>query len=299
MIVSKCPLRISLAGGSTDLLEFINHYGYGEVISFPSTLYTYITLNERYDGLYRINYTNTETVRNPDDIKNDIAREVIRYYQLPPVTITFNSDIPSSGSGLASSSSYLVALIAACNEFLKLNLSQFKICKVAHDIELKINPLTGYQDTVGCGIGGLKRIKFTPDNIQFNYFESSILSSNKLYLYPTGITRGSTDILKTIDIHKSYNLLDIVDKLHKSKDDDIWFNYYVNIGWENKKQTSNSIVNTELLELESKLKSDHNIKSMKLCGAGGGGYFLIITEDIIPSAYSINIDNMGVTSWKI
>ena len=35
------------------------------------------------------------------------------------------------------------------------------------------------------------------------------------------------------------------------------------------------------------------------CGAGGGGYFLIMSEDNIPEAIKINIDNKGVIVWKI
>ena len=59
MIISKCPLRVSLVGGSTDLQSFIDEYGYGQVISFPISLYTYISLSKRYDKKYVINYTKT------------------------------------------------------------------------------------------------------------------------------------------------------------------------------------------------------------------------------------------------
>ena len=46
MIIAKCPLRISLAGGSTDLQSYIDFNKYGGVISFPSTLYAYISAHE-------------------------------------------------------------------------------------------------------------------------------------------------------------------------------------------------------------------------------------------------------------
>ena len=39
MIVASCPLRVSFLGGSTDLEDFIEEYGYGEVINFPINLY--------------------------------------------------------------------------------------------------------------------------------------------------------------------------------------------------------------------------------------------------------------------
>ena len=156
MIVSKCPLRVSLVGGSTDLQSFINKYGYGKVISFPISLYTYITLSKRFDDNYKVDYSFQEEVKDPKLIKNDIARELIRYFDLPPITIAFNADIPTSGSGLASSSSYMVAAVAAACRFKNLEWSQAKICKIAHKIELKFNPLTGYQDTYGCGLPSSK-----------------------------------------------------------------------------------------------------------------------------------------------
>ena len=156
MIIAKCPLRVSLVGGSTDLQSFIDQYGYGKVISFPISLYTYISLSKRYDNNYVINYTKRENVNSPNKVKNDIARELIKYFNLPPLTIAFNADIPTTGSGLAASSSYMVAAVAAACKFRELEWSQAKICKIAHEIEIKFNPLTGYQDTYGCGLPSSK-----------------------------------------------------------------------------------------------------------------------------------------------
>ena len=46
MIITSCPLRISLVGGSTDHPYFLEKYGTGSVISFPSTLRVYTTLHQ-------------------------------------------------------------------------------------------------------------------------------------------------------------------------------------------------------------------------------------------------------------
>ncbi len=128
MIISKCPLRISLVGGSTDLESYLDTYQDGSIIGFPCDLYTYITLNKRNDEYYKINYSKDEYVKNPNDIINDIAREVIIHFKLPPVTICFNADIPSTGSGLANTfdnlkdnvSASLAELGKAINETLNL-----------------------------------------------------------------------------------------------------------------------------------------------------------------------------------
>ena len=151
MIVSKCPLRISLVGGSTDLQGFIDKFGIGSAISFPPNLYTYITINENIStDTWKINYSKSEEVYHPIDIKNDIAREVIKHFDLPPIIMSFNCDIPTSGSGLASSSSYLIACIAAACKFKGIDYSQTEIAKLAIKLERNFNPLTGYQDPYGC-----------------------------------------------------------------------------------------------------------------------------------------------------
>lgn len=301
MIISKCPLRVSLVGGSTDLQEFIDVYGKGSVISFPINLYTYITINPNISSnKYKINYSSTEEVTVPKNIKNDIAREVILHFDLPPIIMSFNSDIPSSGSGLASSSSYLLACIAAACKFKGIEMSQGDICKLALKLERKFNPLTGYQDAYGCGIGSLKQYHFYPDKIQIEYLTSSILDNYFLYLIPANISsRSSTDILKTIDVTKSVELLELVTQLKENLNTSEKFFKIFNEGWEKKKLTSSHIMTEELVTQEKFLKSTYDIKGMKLCGAGGGGYFLLITHDKIKEGKQIKIDNLGVQAWEI
>ena len=300
MIISKCPLRVSLIGGSTDLQEFIDKFGKGTVISFPINLYTYITLNKNiHSDSYRINYSLTEETLNPNDIKNDIAREVINYFNLPPVIMSFNSDIPSSGSGLASSSSYLIACISAACKFVNKNMSQSDICKLALKLERNFNPLTGYQDPYGCGIGGLKKYNFYKDQITQELLSSSVIDDYNLYLIPTKIKRSSTKILSTLDLNKSHALLDLVVKLKTHINNEEEFFKIFNKGWENKKLSSPHVTTPELLKVESDIKNKYDIKGIKLCGAGGGGYFLIFTKDNIKEEKQINIDNLGVHSWEI
>lgn len=300
MIISKCPLRISLIGGSTDLQGFIDKFGKGSVISFPSNLYTYITINKNItDSNYKINYSTSEKTLNPKTIKNDIAREVIQHFNLPPIIMSFNSDIPSSGSGLASSSSYLIACIAAACEFTNTNLSQAEICKLALKLERNFNPLTGYQDPYGCGIGGLKKYNFYKNQITQELLSSSVINDYNLYLIPTDIKRSSTKILNTINYDKSYHLLKLVNDLKQNLNNEIQFFDIFNKGWESKKQSSSLIVNKEILFKEETIKKAWNIKGIKLCGAGGGGYFLVFTKDVLKHYKQIEIDNKGVIAWKI
>lgn len=281
MIVSKCPLRISLAGGSTDLQIFLDKYNFGSVINFTPNLYTYICLKPSSTQYYRVIYSSIDNCLDVDDIKNDIAREVIKYFNLPPLEIIFTSDIPSSGSGLASSSSYLIAMINAALAFIKETKTDLEIAKLALEIEHIFNPLTGYQDIYGCIFSGLKKLNFDKKGlVSIEKYDSTIFNEYNFYLVPTKLTRSSTNILNSLDIDKIYNLLEsvsVIDKNIKNK------NFHkiiteINNGWELKKHTSTDIINSKIKMLESKLNQNKSILAKRLIGAGAGGYFLVITN---------------------
>jgi D-glycero-alpha-D-manno-heptose-7-phosphate kinase len=278
MIISKCPLRISLAGGSTDLQVYLDKYKKGSVITFTSNLYTYITLKPSSTKYYRIIYSSIDNCLDPDEIKNDIAREVIKYFNLPPVEIIFTSDIPSTGSGLASSSSYLIAMINAALAFKNEKLDKSELAKLALEIEHTFNPLTGYQDVYGCVFNKFKRLDFDENGLNgIFYYNNDLFKSYDMYLIPTGVTRSSTNVLSSLDIDKIHNLMDSVNNLDnhiKSNNPDLIFKE-INIGWELKKQTSSSISNNKINNLENKL---NKVLAKRLIGAGAGGYFLVIVE---------------------
>ena len=140
-IIASCPLRVSLLGGSTDLEDFISKYGYGQVINFPVNLYTYVSINKRYDGRYLLQYSKTESITKISEIKNDLIRVVLEYFSINiPITVALNADIPSHGSGLASSSSFIIATIKAVSVFKGLELSDYEVCNIALKLERKFNP---------------------------------------------------------------------------------------------------------------------------------------------------------------
>ena len=77
-------------------------------------------------------------------------------------------------------------------------------------------------------------------------------------------------------------------------------------GWDKKRQTSKLIQSQlKLLELDGLLKTCDLVKAHKLCGAGGGGYYLAFTEkgadlschirNFEKISFKINIDNRGLT----
>ena len=317
MIIASCPLRVSLLGGSTDLEDFIQEYGYGQVISFPVNLYTYVSINKRYDGKYLIQYAKTESVTNIKDIKNDLVRVVLEYFSInTPITVALNADIPSHGSGLASSSSFIIATIKAVSVFKGLELSDYEVCNIALKLERKFNPLVGRQDPLGCGLKGFKHIYFNSDKkIKITPFNNLFFSKFDLFLIPiTKNGRKSTNILKSLGLKERKIICDNVDQglTHLKKLNFKEFNKLILKSWEEKKKTSSLITTSNVQNLENKIKNSKLDLCYKLCGAGGGGYLLLIKEKPISisnnlilgllktSSYiKINVDNRGIKTWKL
>ena len=129
--------------------------------------------------------------------KLNAIRVVLKYFDLPPVCVSLMSDIYSQGSGLASSSSYIINLIKCISMYRNLNLTNIEICKIAYDLEREFNPYCGYQDPYGCGIGGFKKIDFERGGIvKYNFLPTELFKEYDLHLVFTGITRNSKNILR-------------------------------------------------------------------------------------------------------
>lgn len=308
-VTSKCPLRVSIAGGSTDSPIFINKYGFGSVITFTPNIYTYCSLFKDINGFnniskkYFIQYSKKETVKNIDKIKNQLIKICFSKLNIPPSKITLSSEIFSSGSGLASSSSLLLNILNCCLEFS--DKPNPPIENLAFEIEKEINPLVGFQDIYGCKYGGLKQLFFYKNGEKhIEYLNPNIFNKFNMFLVQTPLARSSSDILRTIDYSKSQLLLKDVKnlKIAIQKEDEQLFIDFFKIAWKNKINTSKKILNDTLLELLNKiLDYNDSILCYRLCGAGGGGYFLIITEKNkeirlpknIPFI-KINIENLGL-----
>jgi D-glycero-alpha-D-manno-heptose-7-phosphate kinase len=76
MIISRTPLRISFAGGGSDLRAYYQHRP-GAVVSTAIDKYIYITVNKKFDDRLRIGYSKIEIVNNIEDIEHNLVREAI------------------------------------------------------------------------------------------------------------------------------------------------------------------------------------------------------------------------------
>lgn len=293
-IVTRTPLRLSFAGGGTDMPEYYKN-GFGAVFSMAIDKYIYVTV-KRHGELsgqqYRLNYSSTENVDNVDDIENDIARECLKAVPVdPPLYISTVGDLPAQ-AGLGSSSSFAVGLLNALHTMRGERITQGQLAEEAVHVELeRLNRPMGKQDQFAAAFGGMNYIRFEangrvqiePQNI--SHARISELLRGSLMMW-TGIQRESHKILKEQrdrTEEKVENLNYLRDQASTLRCQFLGEGSLQEIGetldqgWRKKSDLA-SMITTPQIDTWYELALEAGAIGGKLCGAGGGGYLFLIVE---------------------
>lgn len=201
MIISKTPLRMSFVGGGSDLPAFYREHG-GAVLSTAIDRYIYITVNKRFDDTFRISYSRTEEVGSVDEVQHPLARECLKVAGCSGgVEVTSIADIPARGTGLGSSSSFVVGMLRALYAHGGRYVSADTLAKQACEIEIdRCGEPIGKQDQYAAAFGGLNVIRFQPDGavdvepVVCPHHVVAELQSQLLTFY-TGTTRSASALL--------------------------------------------------------------------------------------------------------
>lgn len=195
-----------------------------------------------------------------------------------------------SGTGLSTSSAYTVGLINALHNYKDELYSQAQIAEEACDLELNIlkEPI-GKQDQYGTAIGGIKMIKFLPNEevkVKPIYLKHDVMNelNNNLILFYTGITHSANEILK----EQSQNIIDEKEKFDKLLQmTDIVYDarralnienldeigYLLHTNWMLKRSLASKITNP-IIDKYYNIGLKHGALGGKLLGAGSGGFLL-------------------------
>jgi len=316
MIIAKVPLRVSFFGGGTDIPFFYKKNNYGCVLSTTINKHIYITLKDHgklFNEKFRMNYSVSETSNEIGEIKNDILRNIIKYFNIKNnIYISTISDIPSS-SGLGSSSSLAIGLFLMFNKKNNLNLSRKELVKKASEFEImKISKSIGKQDHYSAFYGGFNYIKFLKNqNVHISKIQNNSLlkkvEKNSLFFW-TGIQRSANKILESQVNNQKYNeeimleIRKIADEVHRkiklNKIDFIEFGKYLHKSWILKRKLSNKISNTEIDILYKKCLRKGAIGG-KILGAGGGGFLYILARETDHNKIILEMKKNGLVQEEI
>ncbi len=293
MIMSRTPLRISFAGGGTDIGEYYSNYGTGAVVSAAINKYIHIVVNKKFDNKIRVSYAVTEIVDKPGELKHPSVREALELMGITGgIEIISISDIPSSGTGLGSSSTFLVGLLNALHAYLGEYASPKTLSEEAVKIEREIlKENGGKQDQYIAAYGGIQLMEFYKNErvdvtpiIMDEEFRKKV-NANLLLLY-TGKQRSSSNIhaeqknnvTKKIDLYrKMAELARQIQSICSSRDADE-LGVILHKNWLMKKELSGGISDSTI-DRWYEIALKNGAIGGKIIGAGGGGFMLFYVPE--------------------
>ena len=293
LVVTKTPLRISLAGGGTDLAAFYERE-HGAVLSTAIDKYIYVTVKQHgpvFDERIRLNYSKSETVQKLDEIENNIVRESLRFLSIDcPIYVSTVGDLPAS-SGLGGSGSFAVGLLNALHAFKGESVPAGQLAEEASHIEIEVlrEPI-GKQDQYASAFGGLNVFCFKPGGIvtvEPHHMPNGLLRSffKNLMMFWTGHSRDASCVLSEQKENTprkmkalrqmrghAYQLQSLLSNGHC---DVQAVGRILDETWQVKSQLASTITNSRLDTWYSRAKEGGALGG-KVCGAGGGGFLLFV-----------------------
>ena len=288
MIITQTPLRISFAGGGTDLAAYYAERE-GFVVSTAIDKFAYVIVKERFDDDIYLNYMRKEITSRVDDVEHELIREAMKMAGVDRgVEVTLLSDIPSQGSGLGSSSSFTVGLLNAFYAYRGEQVTAERLASEACEIEIeRLGKPIGKQDQYIAAYGGLRSFRFRRDGA----VETRALPlappglremGKRLHLFFTGRTRKADAILseqKSQTRDRSAELdgikalaVELEGALGRGEIDAL--GDALHAGWELKRKLASGISDAEIEAMYERSRAS-GAAGGKICGAGGGGFLMV------------------------
>ena len=327
---SRAPVRISFAGGGSDLTNYFMAEG-GAVINATISLYCHATLKPRNDWKITIDSLDlgeTGSFNDLDDLLSrsdnfDLFRSLLKLVNPQfGFDLSVNSDFPP-GSGLGGSSSVMVAVLGCFNQLRKDKWDDYELAEMAFQAErVNMGISGGWQDQYATVFGGFNFIEFKQDNnliYPLRLKGKTILELQEnliLFKVTSGRNSGSIHDDQKIEMQDTkvqgmvkqnvdhcYNMRE---SLLRGKLNE--FGLGLNLAWGLKRQLSNKISNDELDNIYN-YAIENGASGGKLLGAGGGGFFLFYVKAFSKNPFlramqlkglsqtTFQFDHDGMQSW--
>ncbi len=289
LVISRTPLRVSFVGGGTDIAAYYRTHGGGAVVNAAIDKYVHIIVNPKFDGRVRVSYSQTENVETAEEVRHPLVREALKLLGIRNgVEIVSVSDIASTGTGLGSSSAFLVGLLHALHAWLGEKVTPRILAEESVKIEREIvGDPGGKQDQYIAAFGGLQFMAFHPDDRVDVYpirvpREVRERLERSLLLFYTGNGRNGAPILKgQIDRmalngeyydqmrQLAYDLCRDLEAGHVDR-----LGEYLHRNWVCKRSLHQGISTPAIDETYERARAAGALGG-KITGAGGGGFLLL------------------------
>jgi D-glycero-alpha-D-manno-heptose-7-phosphate kinase len=314
-------MRISLAGGGTELSPYVDNHG-GCVLSVAIGVYAHAHLATDNLSSTNIRLKSQETAEELifEELPSVNLQECPKNLKLPLATLKYFNEIlgldvgrgfsltvgseAPIGSGLGASSVLTVAIVNALQNWLGLNWSKAKIVEVSYYVERRLLNLNGgLQDHYPAIYGGINLIEFdqfkkgSVNQVKLLKNEIGFLESSLLLIY-SGISRDSGRIIEdqtnsnqdsATDTEEIFHQLkSLVEKMRKAllNQNMEEMGRILSASWDLKKASS-ALVSNERLDNLYDVVMSAGAYGGKISGAGGGGFMIFV----VPAERKVEISS--------
>lgn len=289
VVIASAPMRVSLAGGGTDLPSYADHFG-STVVGLAIDRYVQVLCcradqAEQLDALLE----GVEHIGHDELLEDGLTQAAMRRVGSPDVRLACVSDA-TPRSGLGGSGAFLVALLAALRG--GVSAGPVALAEQASAVEMvDLSRMVGKQDHYLASHGGMRVLRIdrhgrvTPEAFAMSRRLRRYVDE-RLLLFHTGLQRDAGAILARQDAQTKRSDRDTLGRLHAIQElahtllSALADDRVEEIGpvlaehWRYKSELSDAVAvphAVELLERAHAVGADGG----KLLGAGGGGYLLV------------------------
>lgn len=282
-------MRLSFAGGGTDVDEFINEHGSSCVVSMAINRFACVRMSDNDSD------SKGEFISYPrDETDTDILKRVCEFNGIKESSISLSSRIDAPPrSGLGGSGALTVAALRS----LTYNVDKYHLAGTAYAIE-RAKTVSGRQDHYAAAFGGCRKYVFGDSNTKLEPMRAFSQGSpvaksleNSMILTFIHNRAGSSSKIMQDEIHRilhkdqtTVNALlnqraiaqDIFTALRDS--DLISFGELLHDAWRVKKLQSPGVSN-DIIDAIYNIGKKAGALGGKLTGAGGGGYMFFFAPN--------------------
>lgn len=323
-IRARAPLRLSFAGGGTDVSPYCEEHG-GAVLNATVDRFAYASVSPCADGFVvrSLDYDCTVScgleAEFADDGQLDLAKTVVDRFRRDfglsrGAEVTLHNDAPP-GSGLGSSSAITVALVACLARAQRVPLDSYDLAELAYEIErVDAGILGGRQDQYAAAFGGFNFIEFEADRTIVNPLRISADTLHelqyRLLMARVGPSRTGDHIISRQTENYVKGSAATIQAMHGLKQLAFEMKRALLLGqidlmgellhqaWQCKRALADGIATPRADEVYELARAAGALGG-KMSGAGGGGFMVFLCKDDRTFAVQAALESAGVETNKV
>jgi D-glycero-alpha-D-manno-heptose-7-phosphate kinase len=299
-IIAHAPCRVDLAGGTLDLWPLYLFHPGAVTVNFAVNVLTRCRVTRLPEKTIRLKsldtkveeeFSNFEQLCSARKFKHPLAAYLVRFFAPDGgFEVETHSESPS-GAGISGSSALMIATTAALARYTGKKLDREQIRVIAQNVEAQLIKVpTGCQDYYPALYGGISAIHLDPDGIHHTAVRVAPEELDRRFvLVYTGAPRKSGinnwEVFKShIDgdkkiFHNFERIGQIARDMNHALSMADWKQVAKLIREEWKLRKTNAPkITTPLIEKLIAVALRQGALAAKVCGAGGGGCIVFLTE---------------------